>query len=150
MEAVLLIGIQAAGKTTFFRERFFETHVRISRDLLKTKRREEILLDACLRARQPFVIDNTNVTAAERERFIAPSLAAGFTVTGFFFDPDPRGSFARNAGRPDRTRIPPAGLFGTLKRLERPALDEGFSALWLVRITAPGAFDVVPWTGAAT
>jgi predicted kinase len=29
MEAVLFIGIQASGKTTFYRERFFDTHVRI-------------------------------------------------------------------------------------------------------------------------
>jgi hypothetical protein len=30
MEAVILVGIQAAGKSTFYRERFFQTHLRIS------------------------------------------------------------------------------------------------------------------------
>jgi predicted kinase len=34
--SLLFIGIRGSGKTTFFRERFFETHVRISLDLLRT------------------------------------------------------------------------------------------------------------------
>src|SRR4051812_8782542 len=37
MEAVILIGIQGSGKSTFYRERFFDTHVRVSLDLLKTR-----------------------------------------------------------------------------------------------------------------
>ena len=49
MEAVILIGIQGSGKTTFYRQRFFETNVRISLDLVKTRRREQALLDVCLR-----------------------------------------------------------------------------------------------------
>jgi predicted kinase len=31
MEAVILVGIQASGKSTFYAQRFFDTHVRISR-----------------------------------------------------------------------------------------------------------------------
>ena len=40
MEAVLLIGIQGSGKTTFYRERFADTHAHISLDVLKTRGRE--------------------------------------------------------------------------------------------------------------
>ncbi|MEL6944740.1 MAG: ATP-binding protein, partial [Bacteroidota bacterium] len=36
MQAILFIGIQASGKSTFYKERFFNTHVRISMDLLNT------------------------------------------------------------------------------------------------------------------
>ena len=39
MEAVVFTGIQASGKSTFYRERFFHTHLRISLDLLKTRGR---------------------------------------------------------------------------------------------------------------
>lgn len=74
MEAVLLVGIQAAGKSTFYRERFFTTHVRISLDLLRTRHRERSLLAWCLSHGQRFVVDNTNVTAAGRAR-ASPSLA---------------------------------------------------------------------------
>ena len=80
-EAVIFTGVQAAGKSTFYRERFFETHVRINMDMLRTRRRERLLLDACLAGRQPFVVDNTNVLAAERARYIEPARAAGFIVT---------------------------------------------------------------------
>jgi predicted kinase len=36
MEAVIFTGLQATGKSSFFKERFFSTHVRISLDLLRT------------------------------------------------------------------------------------------------------------------
>jgi predicted kinase len=145
MEAVVFMGIQASGKSTFCRERFFDTHVRISLDMLRTRNRERLLLEACLRAQQPFVIDNTNVTAAERARYIVPAREAGFRVVGYFFEPDPKGSFARNTQRPGGRRIPPAGLFGTLKRLERPVPSEGFGQLYRVRIPRPGEFSVEEW-----
>ena len=37
MEAVMFIGIQGSGKSSYFKERFFSTHVRISLDQLKNK-----------------------------------------------------------------------------------------------------------------
>jgi hypothetical protein len=142
MEAVILIGIQGSGKTTFYRERFFRTHIRLSLDMLKTRRRLDVLLGGCIEARQPFVLDNTNVTAAERSRYVAPVKAAGFEVVGYFFEPDLPGSLRRNEERAAEERIPRAGLFGTLKRLERPSHDEGFDALFRVRVLAPSGFDV--------
>ena len=41
MELILLIGIQASGKSTFFKRRYCDTHVRINLDMLKTRHREE-------------------------------------------------------------------------------------------------------------
>lgn len=145
MQAVLLIGIQGSGKSTFCRERFFDSHVRISLDLLRTHHREARLLELCLHAAQPFVVDKTNVTIAERARYIDAARAAGFLVVGYFFEPDPRGAFERNRQR--ERPVPPAGLFGTLKRLQRPTREEGFDALYVVRIGAAGAFEVSEWTG---
>ena len=60
MEAVVFVGLQGSGKSSFFKERFFSTHVRISLDLLKTRHREQRFLEACLSTEQRFVIDNTN------------------------------------------------------------------------------------------
>lgn len=145
MDAIILIGIQGSGKTTFYRQRYLETHVRISLDLLRTRNREQVLLDTCLRIGQPFVIDNTNVTVAERARYIAPALAARCRVLGYFFEPDPKAAYARNVQRPERGRIPAAGVFGTLKRLERPALAEGFDELYRVWVSESGEFRVENW-----
>ncbi|MEQ8541828.1 MAG: hypothetical protein RIB93_30755 [Coleofasciculus sp. D1-CHI-01] len=66
MEAVILIGIQASGKSSFCRDRFYNTHIRINLDMLKTRHREAILVQACLDAQQRFVVDNTNPTRADR------------------------------------------------------------------------------------
>jgi len=141
-EAVIFTGVQAAGKSTFYRERFFETHVRINMDMLHTRRRESLLLDACLAARQPFVVDNTNVLAAERARYIEPARAAGFTVTGYFFRATTRELIARNARRTGRAAVPVPGLLGTYKKLEEPRMEEGYDALFAVTLTPQNVYVV--------
>lgn len=85
MEAILLIGLQGAGKSSFFKERFFTTHVRISLDLLRTRYREQRLLSVCLETQQRFVIDNTNPTREERRKYIDAVTASGFAVIGYYF-----------------------------------------------------------------
>lgn len=142
MELVLFIGIQGAGKSTFYQRRFSDTHVRINLDMLRTRHRERVLMEACLATEQRLVIDNTNVTAADRARYIAPARAAGFKLTGYFFEPDPSGSSERNERREGKRRVPPAGLFGTLKRLERPRTSEGFDELFRVELTPAGEYIV--------
>jgi len=84
MQAVLFCGIQATGKSTFFRERFFRTHVRISMDMLRTRYRENLLTRALLEAKQPFVVDNTNPSVEERAAYIALARAAKFQVVGYY------------------------------------------------------------------
>jgi predicted kinase len=138
---LLFIGIQASGKSTFYREHFFDSHVRISLDLLNTRHRETSFLQACFSTQQRFVVDNTNPTREERARYIAAARQARFRVIGYFFEPDPAASQARNAQRDKRHYVPPAGLFGTLKRLERPVIEEGFDELYIVR-ASDGRFDV--------
>jgi hypothetical protein len=66
MQAIVFSDIQASGKSTFFKEHFADTHVRINLDMLHTRHREALLLGACIEARQPLVVDNTNLLAAER------------------------------------------------------------------------------------
>jgi hypothetical protein len=141
-EAVILCGVQAAGKSTFYRERFFETHVRISMDLLKTRNRERLLLEACLLAKQSFVVDNTNPLAADRARYIEPARAAGFIVTGYFVRATTREAIARNRRRTDKPAIPVPGLLGTYKRLEEPTWSEGYDALFTVTLTPDNALIV--------
>ena len=57
MEAVIFCGLQGSGKTTLYRDRFMETHVRISMDLLRTREREADLLAWCLRTHTRFVVN---------------------------------------------------------------------------------------------
>lgn len=140
---LLFIGIQASGKTTFYLQHFFDTHVRISLDLLRTRHREALFIQTCLAASQRMVIDNTNATLEERARYISQAKNAKFRVIGYFFEPDPKASYDRNQKRGKKHYVPPAGLFGTLKRLERPRVDEGYDALYRVR-AFDGLFDIEP------
>lgn len=50
---IVLCGIQASGKSSFARERWYESHVRINLDMLRTRNREDIVLYACLAAKAP-------------------------------------------------------------------------------------------------
>jgi predicted kinase len=148
MEAVILVGIQASGKSTFYQQRFFDTHVRISRDLLRTRSRERLLLQACLESRQPFVVDNTNVTAEERARYIEAARAAGYRVVGYFFRTETRAAIARNKLRQGKAVIPIPGILGTYKKLEEPRPEEGFDELYTVTLTPANEFVVEPFSAA--
>jgi predicted kinase len=130
MEAVVLCGVQGSGKTTLFQDRFLATHVRVSMDLLRTRAREAAFVALCLQTRQPFVVDNTNPTAAERARYVAPARAAGFRTIGYVVEVDAAVARARNAARPGRARIAEAGVAGTARRFIRPSPGEGFDELW--------------------
>jgi predicted kinase len=145
MEAVIFIGIQGTGKSSFYHERFFHTHVRINSDMLKTQNRLRVLLNACLDARQSFVLDNTNVTREVRAQFIAQSRAAGFRVVGYYFRSDITSALARNSERVNAARIPDRGVLGTYKKLEIPQRSEGFDALYYVQIDPTGEFQVEEW-----
>jgi len=146
MEVIILCGIQGSGKTTFYWEHFFATHVRISLDLLKTRYRERAFVQVCLVTGQRCVIDNTNVRTAERAVYIAAAKAVRFRVRGYFFESPLKEAIRRNAQRSGAAVIPVPGVIGTFKRMERPRPDEGFDELNIVTHGEDGKFVVSPWT----
>jgi len=144
MEAVIFIGIQGSGKSTFYRERFFDTHVRLSLDMLKTRPRLRALMKACIATGQRFVVDNTNVLRSERRESIEAAKVPRFRVIGYYFRPDLRRAIKWNSLRAGKQAIPVPGLIGTMKRLEQPTLEEGFDELWEVTVDAENRFVVSP------
>jgi predicted kinase len=147
MEAVILIGVQGSGKTSFYREHFFNTHVRISLDMLRTRRRERILVAACLAAKQPFVIDNTNPLPSDRARYIAEAHRAGFRVVGYFFQTSLREAMQQNDQRSGKQKIPSAAVAGTFRKLQAPTLEEGLDAIRTVTISSDRKFIVTEGHG---
>ena len=144
MEAVILCGIQGAGKTTLYRDRFLETHVRVAMDLLRTRAREEAFVALCLEQRQPFVVDATNPTPADRRRYVEPARAAGFKVVGYLVEIADAQALARNAARSGRQRVPAAAVVGTARRLLRPTPEEGFDELWHATAAPDGGWRIEP------
>jgi predicted kinase len=144
MEAVVFCGVQGSGKTTLYGDRFVETHVRVSMDLLRTRSREAAFVRLCLDRGQRFVVDNTNPTPADRRRYVEPARAAGFRVIGYLVEVDRSLALARNAVRTGRARVPVAGVVGTGHRLLRPTPEEGFDELWHATATLEGGWRVEP------
>jgi predicted kinase len=142
MQAVILVGVQGAGKSTFYRERFFDTHVRVNLDMLRTRKREELLIAACLEAGQSFVVDNTNPQAADRARYIGPARAKGFRTVAYFFDVPLRDAMQRNSRRKLKQKIPAVAVASTHKRLQPPDKSEGFDQLFTVSVANSGEFIV--------
>jgi predicted kinase len=142
MEAILFVGIQGSGKTTFYQERFAETHTHISLDVVGARRRERRLLLDCLAGGRPFVVDNTNVTAQDRGPYIEAAKRFGYHVAGYFFDTHLKAAIARNGKRGDRKRVLVPALVRAFKRLEPPQMAEGFDRLVTVKLTSENHFRV--------
>lgn len=141
-ELVVFTGLQAAGKTSFFRERFAATHVHISKDAWPNARKKEArqrrLVDEHLRAGRPVVVDNTNPTPLEREPLIAIARSLGAHVSSYAFVVSVDEALRRNALREGRARVPDVGIYTVAKKLVLPTLAEDFDRRFEVRLEAEG------------
>jgi predicted kinase len=142
MEAVILVGIQGAGKSTFYKERFSGTHARINLDELKTREREQELFAECLRTKRSLVVDNTNMKAADRARYISAARAAGYRVEGYFLESSLKDAIRRNGSRAGKAKVPVPAIAGALKRLEPMRKEEGFDQIFVVKNLDGGKFEV--------
>jgi predicted kinase len=142
MEAIIFVGVQGSGKTSFYRQRFLTTHVHISLDETRTRQREQALLTECLYAKRQFVIDNTNPLTTDRKRYIVPARTIGFRVVCYFFQTSLRDAIYRNNQRTAKKRIPVPAVVATFRKLQPPTLAEDFDAVYTVTIS-PGETFVV-------
>lgn len=128
--AVIFIGLQASGKSAFFGERFAATHVRISLDELNTRGKEQRLLEQCIADGKPFVVDNTNPTAADRARYIALAGKAGYRIVGVVFRSSLKECLKRNKKREGKARVPDIAIAATAAKMEETDLKEGFDEIY--------------------
>ncbi|MEM7182963.1 MAG: AAA family ATPase [Spirochaetota bacterium] len=144
MEAIFLIGIQGSGKSTFYKNRFFNTHLRISNDLLKTKNRVEKLVEYAIETDTKVVFDNTNFDKTVRMDWIKKLRQNRFRIIGYFFEVNVDRALEWNQKRNSKEIVPKVGILGTLKKLNRPTYEEGFDILYGVNISN-GEYQISEW-----
>ena len=143
-KAIIFMGIQASGKSTFFQQNFARDFVHINLDSLHTRTKEAKLLEECLKQRASFVVDNTNSTAGDRKRYIQAARENGYEIEGYFFQSLVKDCIQRNSRRLGKACVPDRAIAYTSNRLEMPAHDEGFDRLYFVCIRN-GEFKVDEW-----
>lgn len=127
------MGLQASGKTTLAQSRLCPLgYVRINLDELHTRHREQQLMQQCIGKGLSFVVDNTNATTADRQRYIEPAHEASYRVVGIFVRSVLRDCLRRNALR--SRQVPTLALAHTSRILQLPSLSEGFDELWFCEI----------------
>ena len=146
MELVILVGIQGAGKTTYYREKLAATHVHVSKDLMTNARNRDVkqlqLIREALSAGKSVVVDNTNPTPAVRAPIIAEAKAFGARVVGCLVTVPVKTAVARNRAREGKARVPDVAIFVTSKKLIAPSMEEGFDEIRVVSPEGePGGVD---------
>lgn len=137
---VVFTGLQASGKSAFYRERFAATHEHVSKDSFRNnknpERRQRQLIREALGAGRSVVVDNTNPTAEERRLLVDLGHELGARVVGYYFEAEARECVERNRERRGKARVPNVAIYATAKKLVSPSRSEGFDELFRVRIAA--------------
>lgn len=140
---IVFTGLQASGKTTFWRQRFPELpHVNL--DTLHTRNKERLLMEECFASGASFVVDNTNPTQEDRARYIQSARERGYRVVGYYFQSSISACRERNRQRDAKEQLPDVALNSTYARLEVPSMMEGLDELYYVRIDQDH-FVIEPW-----
>ena len=145
MELVILVGLQAAGKSSFCQARFADTHTLISKDLLRNCRnrqtRQMALIEQALRRGESVVVDNTNPRVEDRLPLIALGRVLDARIVGYRFEAGLSECLYRNALRQGRARVPDVAIYATARKLDHPLGAEGFDAIFRVRLVEGGGFE---------
>lgn len=143
-QAIVFMGIQASGKTTFYEQMLAgRGYVHISLDILHTRNKEDLLLMECLENGRSFVVDNTNPEISVREKYIKKAKEYGYQVIGIFFQSKVKDCMQRNEQR--GLKVPQKAIACTSNNLQLPTFDEGFDELYFVSININNNFKISPW-----
>ena len=151
MEIIILIGLQASGKSTFYRTQFADTHEHVSKDLLnrsknqKKNQKQAERIERAFHEQRSVVVDNTNVTVQDRLPLIDVGRRYDVTIIGYYFQPDVSSSRARNMQRTGKEQVPEKAIFITAHKFEPPSYAEGFDTLYYVRIGKDSTSENPVW-----
>jgi predicted kinase len=130
MELVVMVGLPAAGKSTWCRRALAGTHVVVSKDRMagstsKSKHQTKLIDDALGRG-ESVVVDNTNPTLVARADLIEQAKRHGARVIAIYVPSTVGESLERNRRREGVERVPDVAIYVAKKKLVPPSLAEGF------------------------
>ena len=136
MELIILVGLQASGKSYFYNSRFAATHVHISKDLMRNAKdrnsKQLALIEEALKNGKSVVVDNTNPRVSDRAPLIALGRKYGAKMIAYYFDAPVKECIGRNRKREGKARVPDVAIYVTAKRLQKPESEEGFDEVFTV------------------
>ncbi len=163
-EAVVVMGIQASGKTRFVSPLVEHGYLRLNRDEQGGKLDDLVpLFESAVRAgTRRFVLDNTYPSLASRKKLLAAAARHDVPIRCVWLDTpieearynaakrmlERQGKLLgpeeiRQAGRKDPNMFPPAVLTSFAKKLEPPANSEGFDEVQRVPFLRARGADYV-------
>lgn len=148
LELIIFIGLQASGKSTFYRTYFAETHVLVSKDCFRNHRRpnwrQDQLLQTAMESGYSVVVDNTNPTVEERAALLHKGCLYGATIIGYYFHAQVQDCLVRNQQRLGKAKVPDIAIYATHKKFVPPSYGEGFNQLFDVGMKGDFKFEVCP------
>ena len=151
MEMIILMGLQASGKSTFYRTHFATTHEHVSKDLLlksKNKNKDQKqaeLIERAFQEQRSVVIDNTNATKQDRLLLIELGRRYDATIIGYYFQPDVSSSRKYNKQRTGKAQVPEKAIFITAHKFTPPSYDDGFDRLYYIHIAEDSTVEKPEW-----
>jgi predicted kinase len=130
VELAILIGLPGSGKSTYCRARL-ANHVLVSKDLMSRPNdaRQMRLVEQALRQGRDVAVDNTNPARAMRAPLIALGKRWGARLVAYYFPIEVETAIARNEQREGRAKVPKVAIYVARKRMEPPAVEEGFDEI---------------------
>jgi predicted kinase len=139
-QLVIFVGLPGSGKSTYYFAHFAQTHAHVSKDLMPNARRRDdrqtMAIEKALAAGQSVVVDNTNPSREVRAPLIALGKQHGARIIAYYFECSVRVAIVRNEQREGKGRVPKVAIFTTQKKLQPPALDEGFDEVHVIDANA--------------
>ena len=137
-ELLIFVGLQASGKSTYYRTHLAATHVHVSKDLMPNVRNRDTkqleMIRAALAAGRSVVVDNTNPTPAVRAPLVDLGRRQGARVVAYYFEAVVKDAVVRNRLREGKARVPDVAIFVSARKMVPPSMSEGFDE---VRVIAP-------------
>jgi predicted kinase len=140
-ELVILVGLQGAGKTTYYQQYLAATHVHVSKDLMGHTRnrvqKQGVIISAALAEGKSVVVDNTSLTPAVRAPLIALGKQHGARVVACFFEIPVKTAVERNRQREGKARVADVVIYVAARKIKAPTFHEGFDEVRIIGDSLP-------------